>query len=182
MCERELVTEQNCNILTLTQLAITAFLSRSPGLLNWGPTLLGAAFLYRNLSPTGLVSKLTDFLSSPSYIIVQRPLLLVGVTNCTHSAHPWSRLHSAIPQPDVPVIYIGAFLILTAWLGRRSIYNINGSRLGSVVVKCYFLCTFVQIAFTSFLKTSWSRSIEHPDLSSSHQNKTLETSFRFRSQ
>ena len=58
----------------------------------WGPTLLGAAFLYRILSPTGLVSKLTDFLSSLSYIIVQRPLLLFGVTNSTHSTHPRSRL------------------------------------------------------------------------------------------
>ena len=38
-----------------------------------GPTLLGAGFLYRILSPTGLVSKLTDFLSSPSYIIVPSP-------------------------------------------------------------------------------------------------------------
>ena len=38
----------------------------------WEPTLLGAGFLYRILSPTGLVSKLTDFLSSPSYIIVHR--------------------------------------------------------------------------------------------------------------
>ena len=35
--ERELETEQNCNILTPTLLAITAFLSRSPGLLNRGP-------------------------------------------------------------------------------------------------------------------------------------------------
>ena len=34
MCERELETEQNCNILTPTLLAITVFLSRSPGLLN----------------------------------------------------------------------------------------------------------------------------------------------------
>ena len=33
-------------------MAITVFLSRSPGLLNWGPTLLGAGFLYRILSPT----------------------------------------------------------------------------------------------------------------------------------
>ena len=33
----------------------------------------GCSFLYRILSPTGLVSKLTDFLSSPSYIIVQSP-------------------------------------------------------------------------------------------------------------
>ena len=37
VCERELETEQNCNILTLTLLAITAFLSRSPELLNRGP-------------------------------------------------------------------------------------------------------------------------------------------------
>ena len=37
VCERELGTEQNGNILTLTPLAITAFVSRSPGLLNRGP-------------------------------------------------------------------------------------------------------------------------------------------------
>ena len=58
--ERELETEQNCNILTPTLVAITAFLSRFPGLLNRGPegpTSLGADFLYRILYPTGLVSK-----------------------------------------------------------------------------------------------------------------------------
>ena len=50
VCERELETEQNCNILTLTLLAITAFLSpfswaaqRGGGLLCW---VLGAGFLY----------------------------------------------------------------------------------------------------------------------------------------
>ena len=38
VCERELETEQNCNILTPTLMAITALcLSRSPGLLNRGP-------------------------------------------------------------------------------------------------------------------------------------------------
>ena len=37
MCERELETKQNCNILTPTPMAITAFLSGSPGLLNRGP-------------------------------------------------------------------------------------------------------------------------------------------------
>ena len=87
VCERELETEQNCNILTPTLMAISvvSFLfsrvaqpeARRPS------SLLGAGFLYRILSPTGLVSKtglvsnwsglqLTDFLSSPSYIIVQR--------------------------------------------------------------------------------------------------------------
>ena len=55
VCERELETEQNCNILTPTLLSITAFLSRSSGLLNWrpgGPASLGAGFLYLILSPT----------------------------------------------------------------------------------------------------------------------------------
>ena len=37
VCERELETEQNYNILTPTLMAITTFLSRSPGLLNRGP-------------------------------------------------------------------------------------------------------------------------------------------------
>ena len=35
--------------------------------------LLSAGFLYHLLSPTCLVSKLTDFLSSPSYVIVPSP-------------------------------------------------------------------------------------------------------------
>ena len=65
--ERELETEQNCNILTPTLMAITAFLSCSPGLLNRGPTLLGAGFLYRILSPTDLTS------CALSYIIVRCP-------------------------------------------------------------------------------------------------------------
>ena len=80
VCERELETEQNCNVLTPTLVAITSFLSRSLGLLNrgpgdsvslghgpyssifsptataqsraWGPPLLGAGSLYRILSPT----------------------------------------------------------------------------------------------------------------------------------
>ena len=86
------------------------------------PLLPDAGFLYRILSPTGLVSKLTDFLSSPSYIIVQRPPSC-GRHNHTHSTRPQSRLYSDIPWADAPVIYIGAFPILTARPGRRSIYN-----------------------------------------------------------
>ena len=149
VCERELETEQNCNILTPTLLAMTAFLSCAPGWLNRGlggpslsgtcssiqhlisnssdpqlqllnrgpegslcwvlafstasclqlvwspnsqsgvprPLLPGAGFLYRNLAPTGLVSKLTDFLSSPSYIIVQRPPSSCG-RHKLHSFNP----------------------------------------------------------------------------------------------
>ena len=89
----------------------------------WGPTLLGAGFLYRISSPTGVVYKLTNFLSSPSYIIVQHPLLLVGITIALIQPIHGQGYNSDIPRPDAPVIYIGAFPILTAWLGRRSIYN-----------------------------------------------------------
>ena len=69
-------TEQNCNILTLTSMAITAFLSRSPGLLNPGPSLSGTCLSIQHLlsnsfdfqfvwSPTDLIS------CALSYIIVQ---------------------------------------------------------------------------------------------------------------
>ena len=47
----------------------------------------------------------------------------MGVTNRTHSTRPRSRLYSDIPRPDAPVIYTGAFPILTAWPG--SIYYIG---------------------------------------------------------
>ena len=126
MCERELETEQNCNILTPTLLAITPFLSRSPELLNrgpGGPASLGAGFLYRILPPTRLIPDWLNFLCTELYNSSTPHFLLVGVTNCTHSTHPWSRLYSAIPRPDAPVIYTGAFPILTARPGRRSICN-----------------------------------------------------------
>ena len=73
-CERELETEQNCNILTPTLMAISVV---SPGLFNrrprgllphlvtngspntlgsWGPLLPGGGFLYHILSLTHLIS------------------------------------------------------------------------------------------------------------------------------
>ena len=126
MCERELETKQNCNILTTALMAISVSFPFSwaalPGA--WGLPLLGAGFLYRILSLTGLVSKLIDFLSSPSYIIVPPPpscgrhnLALIQPVH----GHGYNIL--VIPRPDAPVIYIGAFPILTARPGRRSIYN-----------------------------------------------------------
>ena len=63
VCERELETKQNCNILTPTLLAITTFLSRSPGLLNWRP---GGPALW--LSLPHLVPKLwLNFLCTQLY-------------------------------------------------------------------------------------------------------------------
>ena len=127
MCERELETEQNSNIVTLTLLAISAFLSRCPGLLSrgpGGPLCRVLAFSTSIFSPTDLVFILTDFLSSPSYIIVPPP------PSCRrHNLALIQPFHGQgyniliIPRPDALVIYTGAFPVLTAWLGRRSIYN-----------------------------------------------------------
>ena len=155
MWERELETEQNCNILTPTLLAITAFLSRSSGLLNrgpGGPASLGACFLYRILSPTRLIPNWligglrapsagcwlslphlvsnwsdhqTDWISCAlSYIIVQRPPSSWGRHNFALIQPVYGQgYNSDIPRPDAPVIYTGAFPILTARPGHRSIYN-----------------------------------------------------------
>ena len=149
MCERELETEQNCNILTPTLMAVSVvsfsfsrvaqpeaqlsagcwfslphLISNSSGLqtLNRGPRGPFCRVLAFSTASC-LVSKLTDFLSSPNYIIVQRPFLLVGVTIAPIQPIHGQGYNSDIPRPDAPVIYIGAFPILTAWLGRRSIYN-----------------------------------------------------------
>ena len=100
--ERELETEQNCNILTPTLMAISVVsfsFSRATQPEAQGLTMLSTGFLYRILSPTGLQTpsgvprapsagwwlslphifsnsselQLHDFLFSPSYIIVQLP-------------------------------------------------------------------------------------------------------------
>ena len=75
VCERELETEQNCNILTPTLMAISveSFLFSGCSTGSLGTSLSGTCSHSSIFSPTGLVSKLTDFLSSPSYIIVQSP-------------------------------------------------------------------------------------------------------------
>ena len=74
-------------------------LSRSPGLLNRRPRfLLSAGFLYHILSPNStisklvskLVSKLTDFLSLPSFIIVQSPTKYLTTTGNQEVSLPLS--------------------------------------------------------------------------------------------
>ena len=74
-CEWELETEQNWNMLTSpVPPDIDVCRSRSPGELKKVPGC--PASLGHDLIPASshqLVSKLTDFLSSPNYIIVQSP-------------------------------------------------------------------------------------------------------------
>ena len=96
-------------------MTITAFLSRSPGLLNrrpggsaslghgphssifsptataqsgsWGPPLLGAGFLYCTLSPTDLISNWLNFLCTELYNNFTSTLLPASVT-ISHSIQP----------------------------------------------------------------------------------------------
>ena len=65
-CERELETEQNCNILapTLMAIGVVSFsFSRPAQPEACGPTLLSAGFFFHILSPMGLVSKLVSKLT-----------------------------------------------------------------------------------------------------------------------
>ena len=76
-CERELETEQRLQHIDLPspsghhRVSFSFSWAAQPGA--WGPSLSGTCSHPSIFSPTGLVSKLTDFLSSPSYIIVQSP-------------------------------------------------------------------------------------------------------------
>ena len=123
VCEKKLETEQTCNILTPTLMAISVVsfsFSRVDQPEARGPSiLLSAGFLYHTFTPTRLVSKLNDFLSSSCYIIDQRQ------SSCGRH-----KLHSFNPSTvkvilcySSTVIYIGAFPILTTRPGRWSIYN-----------------------------------------------------------
>ena len=118
VCERELETEQRLqHIEPPTLLTITAFLSRSPGLFNrgpWGPASAGTWFSFQHL-----LSNWSEF-----------PVVGVISLFYAHSIQPDDSqclpLISWYLRPDASVIYTGAFLLLTAWPGRRSICNRSG--------------------------------------------------------
>ena len=141
VCERELETKENSNILTPTFMAIgvVPFLfSRVAHQEARGPS-----FLYHTCLQL-LVSKLTDFLSSPSYILVQRPPYLwsgrfdrhpAEITVMQFTGHSLPVHHSmAVPwdfnpvpycQPDshTPMEYaLPPSLEWHVLRGRRSIY------------------------------------------------------------
>ena len=113
------------------------FWAAQPGA--WGPASLGAGFLYRILSPTHLIPQLIDFLSSPSYIIVQCPPSSCGRHNFTliQPVHGQG-YNSDIPWLDAPVIYTGAFPILTAQPGCRLIYHTSNQSLLNNIVLHWF--------------------------------------------
>ena len=114
LCERELETEQNCNILTPTLMAITAFLFRSPGLLNQGPrgpASLGYVPHSNIFFPTHL-----NFRSPGLYNNLTHTLLPASVT-ISHSIQPLynqghiliflDRMHLLFTQVDFRLRQLG---------------------------------------------------------------------------
>ena len=114
---------KDCNILTPTLLAITAFLSSSSGLLNrghGGPASARTWFSFQHL----LFNSWTS--CRRGYIIIWRPSTSCERHNFALNSTPLqsrSPLISWYLRPDAPVIYTGEFLLLTDWPGRRSICN-----------------------------------------------------------
>ena len=105
MCERELKTEQNCNILTPT----------------YSHNSVSFPFSWAAQPASSL-----QLIELPVHRVIQlfnAHLLFVGITNHTHSnrLRLWS--YSDISRQDAPVVCSGAFPILTARPGRMSIYN-----------------------------------------------------------
>ena len=112
----------------------------------WGPASLGHVPQSSIFSPTGLISKLsiggpeapsTGCWLSPTGLVSKLIWLPVftELYNSSTTTFLWASqialiqpingqgYNSDIPRPDAPVIYIGAFPILTSRPGRSSIYN-----------------------------------------------------------
>ena len=127
-------------------MAITVFLSCSPGLLNRGigsPAPLGHGHHSSIWSELQLLNRGPEVplwwvlvFSTASLLQLVAFLSLPGLYNCStftlflwasqialNSTRPWSRLYPDIPRPDAPIIYTSAFPILTALPGSIR-YNI----------------------------------------------------------
>ena len=139
---------RTANLLTPTLMTITAFLSRSPGLLNRGPGDPASLVHVPHssiFSPTDLISNWPDpqLTCVPSYIIIWHPFLFMRASQFrTQSTRPRSRLYPDIPRPDTPVIYTGAFPILTAWPGWRSICNISSDDIHGILIVIHIWILF----------------------------------------
>ena len=127
VCKRELETEQRLqHIDPTTLLAITAFLSRFPELLSREPGGPGPSLCWDMVLISASYLQLIWTSCRRGYIIIWRPPTSFKSHNFALNSIPRqsrSPLISWYLRPDAPVIYTGAFLLLTAWPGRRSICN-----------------------------------------------------------
>ena len=98
----------------------------------------------------------------PGYIIVRHPPSSCERHNfALNSPRPRSSLYHDIPRPDAPVIYIGAFLLLTTWPGRRSIYNSVSSTekdIDTRLTKAWTVIDKISIIWKSDLADKMKRS------------------------
>ena len=118
VCERELETEQNCNMLTPNSsgyhsLSFPFSWAAQPGA--WGPSLCWDMVL---IPASSLQLNWTS--CRQGYIIIWHPPISCERHNFAPNSTPrQSRLPliSWYLRPDAPVIYTGAFLLLIAWPG-----------------------------------------------------------------
>ena len=94
-----------------TPLAITAFLSRSPGLLNRGP---GSPASETWFSFQHRLSNWSELPVAPGYIIIWRTPTSCECHICTQFNSSTVKIIPWYLRPGAPVIDTGAFLILTA--------------------------------------------------------------------
>ena len=133
--------------LTPTLMDITTFLSPSRGLLNGGGAG-GPASLGHGPIPASSL-QLTWTSCRRGYKIIWRPPTSCECHNFALNSNPQqsrSPLISWYLRPDAPVTYTGAFLLLTAWSGRRSLCNNKWSHLlrcitNNLVKHWSFVCT-----------------------------------------
>ena len=164
LCERwfgDWTKRQNIDPPTL--LAITAFLSRSPGLLNRGPGSPTSAGTLVLIPASCLQLSWTS--CRRGYIIIWLPPTSCKRHNFALNSTPRqsrSPLISWYLRPDAPVIYTGAFLLLTAWPGRRSICNtITNSSINYELFACIQLNSFKYCYITVTIQSNISLSLQH---------------------
>ena len=123
-------------------MAITAFLSRSPVAAQpgtWGTGLSGTCSLFQHRLSNWSEIQLIWTSCHRGYSIIWLQSSSCERHNFALNSTPrQSRSYPDIPRPDAPVIYTGAFPILTAWPGRRSIYNTYISCLYNLIFYVYF--------------------------------------------
>ena len=88
-----------------------------------GLPLLSAGFLYRILSPTGLISKLTDFLSSPGLYNDLTPILLPASVTIALIQPVHGQGYNILIFLDRMHLLFTLVHFLFWQLGWRSIYN-----------------------------------------------------------
>ena len=126
VCERELETEQRLQHIDphspgYHSLSFPFSWAAQPGA--WGPSLCWNMVLIPASS-----LQLIWTCCRRGYIIIWRPPTSCKRHNFALNSTPRqssSALISWYLRPDAPLIYTGAFLLLTAWQGRRPICNCN---------------------------------------------------------